>query len=105
MAALRRCFSTGPHWGPLAMLRGDRQLFARTAIELRCADAIANRQWGGDDAMGIKTTLPSDSTPEPDALPLPPAGHIALTGNASIPSMARGGLAHTSAIQRSPTEP
>src|SRR5258706_9116634 len=104
MAPLRRFFSTGPHWGPLAMLRGDRQLFARTAIELRCADAIANRQWGGDDAMGIKTTLPSDSTPEPDALPLPPAGHIALTRSPSIRSMARGGLTHTSDIPLPPTD-
>jgi hypothetical protein len=40
--------------------------------------------------MSIETTPPSESAPEPDA------DHIALTGSASIRSMAAGGVTHTS---------
>jgi hypothetical protein len=36
-------------------------------------------QGGGNDTMGIETALPSESAPEPDALP--PADHIAISGS------------------------
>jgi hypothetical protein len=42
--------------------------------------------------MGIETTPPSESVPEPDALPATTDDHVALTGNLSIRSMAAGGL-------------
>jgi hypothetical protein len=37
-------------------------------------------------------TLPSESAPEPDALPATTGDHVALTGNLSIRSMVTGGL-------------
>jgi hypothetical protein len=46
--------------------------------------------------MAIETTLPSESTPEPDALPTTADDHITLTGNASFRSMATGGVIHRS---------
>src|ERR1700682_5605591 len=45
--------------------------------------------------MGTETTRPSESAPEPGALP-PGNSHIFLTGNASIRSMAAGGVTHRS---------
>jgi hypothetical protein len=42
--------------------------------------------------MGNETTQPSESTPEPNALPATADDHVALTGNLSIRSMAAGGL-------------
>lgn len=45
--------------------------------------------------MGTDTTPPSESTPEPDALPPGVSSHI-LTGSPSIRSMAAGGVTHIS---------
>jgi hypothetical protein len=42
--------------------------------------------------MDTETTLPSESTQVPDALPATTDDHVALTGNLSIRSMATGGL-------------
>jgi hypothetical protein len=46
--------------------------------------------------MGTETTPPSESAPEPDALPPGANSHIFLTGNASIRSMANGAVTHFS---------
>src|SRR5437868_13742404 len=43
-----------------------------------------------NDAMAVEPTLPSESTPDPDAVPTTADDHITLTGNASIRSMATG---------------
>jgi len=42
--------------------------------------------------MAMDPTPPSESAPEPNALPATADDHVALTGNMTIGSMATGGL-------------
>jgi hypothetical protein len=58
--------------------------------------SIAKPPTGDDSMVDTETTQPSESTPEPNALPPAADDHVALTGNASIRSMAAGGVTHTS---------